>query len=46
MTEYDFPARAGFQLAIKNALRKPPPEETTQCAEATVTPDFNGKRHS
>jgi hypothetical protein len=50
MADYDFSTRAGFQLAMKNALCTSSPEETKQYAEATVTPDFyhiiNGKRHS
>ncbi|KAF1925777.1 uncharacterized protein M421DRAFT_69003 [Didymella exigua CBS 183.55] len=50
MTEYDFSTRAGFQLAMKNALCTSSPEETKQYAEATVISDFyhinNGKRNS
>ena len=48
MTEYDFSTRAGFQLAMKNALTTTSPSETKAYAAATVTPTFyhtiNGKR--
>ncbi|XPS76095.1 hypothetical protein M3J09_008155 [Ascochyta lentis] len=48
MTDYNFSTRAGFQLAMKNALTTSSPEETKTYAEATVTPSFhhvfNGER--
>ncbi|KZM20138.1 uncharacterized protein EKO05_0002800 [Ascochyta rabiei] len=48
MTDYDFSTRAGFQLAMKNALTTSSPEETEKYAEATVTSSFyhtfNGQR--
>jgi hypothetical protein len=47
--DYDFSTRAGYQLAMKNALINTSSAETKAYAEAMVVPSFyhiiNGERH-
>jgi hypothetical protein len=50
MAKYDFSTRAGFQLAMKDALSTTSPSEIEHYAQAAVIPTFyhimNGKRLS